>query len=219
MVDFSLYALAALLGATGSGEGAADAADLVPRLEERDLSADPPRSDWLFPDVPQRHGAARNPFPWPTRDANNRGDARRHGEVEDPAPPPAEPRPTGGVDPPRSPGPPDPSELTLPNGGSPEGERHEAQDGVGDAEGDQSSPLWLPLAITLAALFVSLGGNVYLGWIAVESRTRYWAIFDEYMKLNPDGDRYESDLEEGEEGIENRYRKDRQRRKKRTGDA
>jgi hypothetical protein len=31
---------------------------------------------------------------------------------------------------------------------------------------DEGGEPWLPLALTLLALFASLGGNVYLGWIA-----------------------------------------------------
>jgi hypothetical protein len=32
---------------------------------------------------------------------------------------------------------------------------------------------WLPLVATAVALLASLGGNVYLGWVAVEARRRY----------------------------------------------
>ena len=34
---------------------------------------------------------------------------------------------------------------------------------------------WWALSLTLLALFASLGGNVYLGWIAWESQCRYRA--------------------------------------------
>ncbi len=37
---------------------------------------------------------------------------------------------------------------------------------------DQEQP-WLPLLLTGVALFLSLGGNAYLGWIAAEFYTRY----------------------------------------------
>jgi hypothetical protein len=34
---------------------------------------------------------------------------------------------------------------------------------------------WLPLTFTLLGLFASLGANIYLGWIAWDSRQRYLA--------------------------------------------
>ena len=40
------------------------------------------------------------------------------------------------------------------------------------ASGNQPTP-WLPLTFTLFALFASLGGNLYLGWITWELRNRF----------------------------------------------
>ncbi len=35
---------------------------------------------------------------------------------------------------------------------------------------------WLPLTLTLLALFASLGGNFFLGWITWDTRSRYRAL-------------------------------------------
>ncbi|MGA2031069.1 MAG: hypothetical protein ABSG68_02330 [Thermoguttaceae bacterium] len=35
---------------------------------------------------------------------------------------------------------------------------------------------WLPLSLALVVLFASLGGNIFLGWIALEVRARYRAL-------------------------------------------
>jgi len=40
------------------------------------------------------------------------------------------------------------------------------------AEAPAEKP-WLPLTLTLLALFASLGGNLFLGWIAWDHRSRY----------------------------------------------
>ena len=37
---------------------------------------------------------------------------------------------------------------------------------------------WLPLTVSLLALFASLGGNVYLGWLHVESRAKYRRLLE-----------------------------------------
>jgi hypothetical protein len=44
--------------------------------------------------------------------------------------------------------------------------------GSSSTSGDRPTP-WLPLTFTLFALFASLGGNLYLGWITWELRNRF----------------------------------------------
>jgi len=44
--------------------------------------------------------------------------------------------------------------------------------GSSSSSGSQPTP-WLPLTFTLFALFASLGGNLYLGWITWELRNRF----------------------------------------------
>jgi len=41
---------------------------------------------------------------------------------------------------------------------------------------------WMPLFLTLIALFASLGGNVYLGWVALDSRRHYRRIVRQPLK-------------------------------------
>lgn len=43
-------------------------------------------------------------------------------------------------------------------------------------EGEPAKPPWLWLTLTLLALFASLGGNLFLGWITWDARSRYRAI-------------------------------------------
>lgn len=40
-------------------------------------------------------------------------------------------------------------------------------------EGEKEQRLWWPLALSLVGLCLSLGGNVYLGWLTVAFRSRY----------------------------------------------
>ena len=44
-----------------------------------------------------------------------------------------------------------------------------------EVQPEQPAKPWLPLTFTLLGLFVSLGTNVYLGWIAWDSRQRWRA--------------------------------------------
>jgi hypothetical protein len=44
-----------------------------------------------------------------------------------------------------------------------------------ETQSEQPQKPWLPLTFTLLGLFASLGANVFLGWIAWESRQRYRA--------------------------------------------
>ena len=45
-----------------------------------------------------------------------------------------------------------------------------------------SSEPWLPLTITLAALFGAIGGMLYLGWIAWDYRSRYRALLERVIE-------------------------------------
>jgi hypothetical protein len=44
-----------------------------------------------------------------------------------------------------------------------------------EEEGEPDKP-WLPLTLILFGLFASLGGNVFLGWITWDTRSRYRAL-------------------------------------------
>jgi hypothetical protein len=45
----------------------------------------------------------------------------------------------------------------------------------------------MPLLFTAVALCVSLGGNVYLGWIAYSARSRYRGLVDKFRSAKPVG--------------------------------
>jgi hypothetical protein len=57
-----------------------------------------------------------------------------------------------------------------------------AADGKGDKEKKEFPPTkpWLPLTLAMLALFASLGGNVFLGWIAWDSYNRDRAAADKF---------------------------------------
>ena len=48
---------------------------------------------------------------------------------------------------------------------------------------------WLPLSLAMLGLFASLGGNVYLGWIAMGTRRRYHQLIVRRRDEPPAGDR------------------------------
>ena len=66
-----------------------------------------------------------------------------------------------------------PPEPATSTGSSDPREIREAQ--ATDSPTDEAPKPWWPLAFTLLGLFASLGGNVYLGWIAWDMRGRYRA--------------------------------------------
>jgi hypothetical protein len=53
-------------------------------------------------------------------------------------------------------------------------------EGPGAARAADVAPekAWLPLMLAVCALFVSIGGNVYLGWVAWDARQAYHALLD-----------------------------------------
>lgn len=53
------------------------------------------------------------------------------------------------------------------------------------AEAAPASKPWLPLVLTILALLVSLGGNIYLGWVAWEARYRYRGLVDKFGATSP----------------------------------
>ena len=55
------------------------------------------------------------------------------------------------------------------------------------SETKDSSPTkpWLPFTLALLTLFASLGGNVFLGWIAWESYNRGRAANDRFEESKP----------------------------------
>lgn len=44
---------------------------------------------------------------------------------------------------------------------------------LGDAKGATPEAIWWPLTTTVLLLFGSLGGNIYLGWLAMDFYRRY----------------------------------------------
>lgn len=52
------------------------------------------------------------------------------------------------------------------------------------AEGDKATatPQWFPFTMALLMLFVSLGGNAYLGWIALTLRNKYLALLEKLRR-------------------------------------
>ncbi len=44
---------------------------------------------------------------------------------------------------------------------------------------DRSDEPWWPLTLAMLALFASMGGNLYLGWIAVDVYRRYLEMTDD----------------------------------------
>jgi hypothetical protein len=50
---------------------------------------------------------------------------------------------------------------------------------------DQQKP-WLPFTLTLCALFASLGGNLYLGWITWDIRNRFREIVGRRAGVDPE---------------------------------
>jgi hypothetical protein len=50
-----------------------------------------------------------------------------------------------------------------------------------DGQGDAPAKPWLPLTCTLFGLFASLGGNVFLGWIVWDLRTRFRALLNQQI--------------------------------------
>ncbi len=68
--------------------------------------------------------------------------------------------------------------------------------GVEKADEPPSPRPWTALTLTLAGLFGSLGGNVYLGWLFLETRRRYHAL------LRREGNEPESDWDSPPEGLD-----------------
>ncbi len=58
--------------------------------------------------------------------------------------------------------------------------------GVATAE-EQAKPWWA-LTMALVILFGSLGGNLYLCWIAFDARGRYRGLLVKYLALSPGGE-------------------------------
>ena len=73
---------------------------------------------------------------------------------------------------------------------------------------DSDKPWW-PLTLAMLALFASMGGNLYLGWIAVD-------VYRRYLEMADDGD--EDELDESPRRREDDERwEDRPRRRERAG--
>jgi hypothetical protein len=73
---------------------------------------------------------------------------------------------------------------------------------------EPSDKPWWPLTLAILALFASMGGNLYMGWIAVDVYRRYLEMTDE----DEDDESYDS----RQERDERRERDDRPRRRERV---
>jgi hypothetical protein len=52
-----------------------------------------------------------------------------------------------------------------------------------NATAESPSRPWLALTVSLFVLFASLGGNVFLGWIAHDARARYGSLLRERRSM------------------------------------
>ncbi len=59
-------------------------------------------------------------------------------------------------------------------------------------EGDGGKP-WLPLSLAMVALFASIGGNVYLGWLHYGTRRQYQAVVEQ-LRAGDRGEAYPIEL-------------------------
>ena len=57
---------------------------------------------------------------------------------------------------------------------------------AGDSPSIASDKPWWPLTLAMLALFASMGGNLYMGWIAVD-------VYRRYLEMADDGDEEEDD--------------------------
>ena len=55
-----------------------------------------------------------------------------------------------------------------------------------DSPSIASEKPWWPLTLAMLALFASMGGNLYMGWIAVD-------VYRRYLEMTDDGDEDEED--------------------------
>jgi len=74
------------------------------------------------------------------------------------------------------------------------------------ASGDKP---WWPLTLAMLALFASLGGNLYMGWIAVD-------VYRRYLEMADDGDEDEEDDDSSSPAHERRDWEDAPRRRERV---
>jgi hypothetical protein len=76
----------------------------------------------------------------------------------------------------------------------------------------QAEEAWWPLTLAMLALFASMGGNLYMGWIAVDVYRKYLDVAtDEYDDDNERPRRSRDENDEEEDGWGGR-----QRRRERT---
>jgi hypothetical protein len=61
--------------------------------------------------------------------------------------------------------------------------------GASDSPTIVSDKPWWPLTLAMLALFASMGGNLYMGWIAVDVYRRYLEMTDEGDEDDPTRDR------------------------------
>lgn len=74
---------------------------------------------------------------------------------------------------------------------------------------DSDKPWW-PLTLAMLALFASMGGNLYMGWIAVDVYRRYLEMADDSEE--DEGESYDSPRDRDER----RQWEDRPRRRERA---
>jgi hypothetical protein len=81
-----------------------------------------------------------------------------------------------------------------------------------DGGSAQAEEAWWPLTLAVLALFASMGGNLYMGWIAVDVYRRYLdAATDEYEDDDLDTPRDYEDREEADGEWRDRDRRHRRR--------
>jgi hypothetical protein len=60
-----------------------------------------------------------------------------------------------------------------PGASSVEKEPQTTEETTSETDSGQTSRTWLPLTVSLLALFASLGANFYLGWMTLDIRRRF----------------------------------------------
>ena len=71
-----------------------------------------------------------------------------------------------------------PSDIDPKENSPTEKPKPKAAEKPGESAESETAKPWLPFTVSLLALFASLGGNVYLGWLHLESRAKYRRLLE-----------------------------------------